>query len=144
MIYRFLFAMCMCDLRVINLCLRRCVYSTLLFLNTTLISENIVNNVRKCLIILLQYTLSTEIVRKKSAFPNEYMIEVRYKDAFFLRKGHNGMNRLNEILIVRFSLFLILTNISQKSRVILYTYSRQRTPSSMSLVKQILTTWSKR
>ena len=105
------------------------------FLNTTLISENIVNNVRKCLIILLQYTLSTEIVRKKSAFPNEYMIEVRYKDAFFLRKGHNGMNRLNEILIERFSLFLILTKISQKSRVFLYTYSRQRTPSSMSLFK---------
>jgi len=138
MIYRFLFAMCMCDLRVINLCLRRCLYS--IFFNTTLISEIIVNNVRKCLIILLQYTLSTEIVRKKSAFPNEYMIEVRYKDAFFLRKGHNGMNRLNEILIVRFSLFLILTKISQKSRVFLYTYSRQRTPSSMSLVKQILTT----
>ena len=77
---------------------------------------------------------------KSQHFPNEYMIEVRYKDVFFLRKGHNGMNRLNEILIVRFSLFLILTKISQKSRVFLYTYSRQRTPSSMSLVKQILTT----
>ena len=113
-------------------------YTLFCFLNTTLISEIIVNNVRKCLIILLQYTLSTEIVRKNSAFPNEYMIEVRYKDAFFLRKGHNGMNRLNEILIERFSLFLILTKISQKSRVFLYTYSRQRTPSSMSLFKYIL------
>ena len=56
------------------------------------------------------------------------MIEVRYKDAFFLRKGHNGMNRLNEILIERFSLFLILTkNFSEKSRVSFHLFKTKDT-----------------